>query len=251
MRNTWKLVIGIAAIAALAAGLWLGLRQDSTIAQEPECQVLEGGKAYCSERDRLNPPSPIKPGDLTATPEPRRIPYQRNDNALLTAPPVQRFGPAHQLGRADCPSDWNALVSDTSGMSICLPSGWRLSRGGLNFDGKFEETALLVLGTSKEVVSISLVRLTGLSGPWSLHCANPESTQFLSSPALRCIWGEGANPITEPLGYFVPLYIEAYKVDRPDFQWAIESVIWPDTDATQIEAVKNDIQQILNTLKLP
>ncbi len=155
-------VVLVLGALGLGAGLFAWLRGGATVAQEPEsCYRLpSSGRLVCSgELAKRHPPETrpafdaetgciIYPNNMLECPEVERArpqapptspqplptlpphPYRNNRDAVLKAPPVHRKGPAADLGRADCPAGWSALVSETTGFSLCFPPDAGLIRSG-------------------------------------------------------------------------------------------------------------------------
>jgi len=186
-------------------------------------------------------------------------PFAPNPAAVLTSPPQHRVGDAVALGRTDCPAGWRALVSDTTGMSVCFPADiGRVTSGESGMTDpvtgvvRYEDRIEITLSGSNlpAVVTVNVVRSAGLSGPYWLDCAHPDFTPVLGLPAKTCVYPDG---VSEAFESAVPLFISAHEIEKSGFQWVFAGVVWgvigqprPDT-----AALNRTILQMLSTLRLP
>jgi hypothetical protein len=121
-------------VLGAAGGVWLGeTLGQSGQDQEDETEVHVAGECDYDPATGLPIPAPWcipvapcptctpPPFYAPPTPEPYTGPFKSNPNAVLTTQPVHRVGDAKELGRDDCPEGWQALVSDTTGLSFCFP----------------------------------------------------------------------------------------------------------------------------------
>ncbi len=192
-------------------------------------------------------------GDNQPVPFPPPPPI--NEAALLAAPPVHRVGDAKALGRNDCPAGWQAVVSDTTGVSVCFPADiGKLTDSGFQSPGGWEEALMINIpgDNEKPNLGIRVIRSAGTSGPYHTNCAQPEISLLLGLPAETCIWGE-SSPLNEDLDAGVGLYVVAHSIEKSGFQWVFEATIWdfkgkPSKDQSTLRAT---IAQIFATLQLP
>ncbi len=114
--------------------------------------------------DPMCPPVPVCPTcpfPFTPEPSPDLGPFKPNPAAVLPAPPVHRVGDAAALGRTDCPAGWQALVSDTTGMSVCFPPDATLygpspetGSWGWGSGGEWDEAVIAVLPEGRGDVTV-------------------------------------------------------------------------------------------------
>jgi hypothetical protein len=127
-----------------------------------------------------------------------------------STPSAPYVGPARELGRNDCPSDWLAWVSQPTGFSVCYPPSWRQSTGYPWYSGtvmRFRQE-----GSSVDAAAVAVSYVTNYTGgPW-FECDKPESVELLGHAGKLCVWENGEIPaglvhtplIVEAYGYYVP-----------------------------------------------
>lgn len=258
--------IFLVATGGLAAGLLLTLRgSSSTIAQQPGCVILKGGKEYCPEREKLNPPStytpiPVIPAPVGSTPgatavprptpAPIPLPYRLNPAAVLPAPPVHRVGPAHQLGRTDCPAGWNALISDSTGMSVCFPRDAQYLNGAKDrfwhWEDGWDEGVIIVVPQG----SVTVHRIGNASIMFAPQVNKEQLTDDIVNGLPAKTWVR-ANPDGRPIDPTESRTQEAfgYIISRGNVDWEVS--IHVGINQPDIAASKAFLRQIVATVQIP
>jgi hypothetical protein len=210
---------------------------------------LPGSPQGCSPVAKCATCTVAPPGSPTPTPI-----LRRNEGAILTEPAVHKAGDAASLGRTDCPAGWQAVVSETSGMSICFPPEGRLTRGGPGDTDVIEEDTFEITVPSAQagiVLVVTVVRSTGLTGPYGERCVDPDLSPRNGLPARTCRWPEGHRQgnyegITQ-------VFALTQVVESAGFQWVFEGAVWvPNNESPgnvdSLEAMANDL---VATWRLP
>lgn len=182
-------------------------------------------------------------------------PFAPNPAAVLSSPPIHRVGDAPSLGRSDCPADWQALVSEATGMSVCFPKeaellgpepesggyGWRYA-GGPGGD-RWEEAVWISL-LEGEI----LIHRIGMSGGlFDLEKHERVSVQVSGFPAERYYVLNPGERSQDGFFYYVP---------RPEGVWELrlQVKIGPDYEPLSDEELvhaRESLDAILNTVRLP
>ena len=146
----------------------------------------------------------------TSTATPAATASTRVPNTPFPSTPSAPYtGPAHQLGRDDCPSDWLAWVSRPTGFSICYPPSWKQYTG---YPWYAQTGITFPQAGSLDAARVSVSYLTNpLTDLWS-ECDKPESISLLGHAAKLCVWENGVLPeggdhrpwIVEAYGYYIP-----------------------------------------------
>lgn len=167
--------------------------------------------AACADGNGAQQPETVVPSiaaTATATPPPARTttPYP----APQFTPLAHRSGPAHELGRDDCPYDWRAWVSDPTGFSICYPQSWEEHSSFRPWDEG--TTITLPQAGLPGAAQVSILYLTTIvEYTWS-ECDDPETVTMLGRPATLCvsrnqqvaISEHSYPPVIEAWGYYIP-----------------------------------------------
>jgi hypothetical protein len=134
-------------------------------------------------------------------------------------PSAPYLGPAHELGRQDCPSDWLAWVSQPTGLSICYPPSWHQSTQYPWYAGTV--MTLLQDGSLDEAV-VAVGYVTNYTGdPW-FECEKPQPVELLGHAGKLCVWENGVIPAGL---VHTPLIVEGYAYFVPYGYYSLEVII--------------------------
>lgn len=186
--------------------------------------------------------------------------WEPNPEAALKEPPQHRVGDAKDLGREDCPDGWQALVSDTTGMSLCFPPeghvygphpesggwGWAVTTDSGTF---WDEAAVVVLPQG----DVTVHRI-GLSGGIRGESAPPSNDTVAGLAVQRydvkAPDGEPVDP--SMLAQEWSIFVAA----RADGAWEIVLKVRSKADGTamtaaEVAAARDALMALVATVRVP
>jgi hypothetical protein len=253
-------------VLGVAGGFWLGeTLGQSGQEQEDETEVHVAGECDYDPATGLPIPAPwcipVAPCPTCTpspfyNPTPDLGPFAPNPAAVLSSPPKHRVGQAKDVGRTDCPLEWQALVSETTSFSFCFPASatlWSSSTDPAGGSGRWDEQASVWLGDD---VGVSVHRIGAYGGVPS----HQEATEY--SPSR--INGVSAQRYETRLSDGMPLSPSrllqeefGYIALRSDGTWHLEATIQnelPGLEALgdeEIQLRRTWADDILKTVVLP
>lgn len=158
-------------------------------------------------------PAPVAPATGEPTPTPSAA-LVANEKPVHTSD----VSPA-SVGRSDCPADWLAAKSQSTGFSICYPADWgyfaranerRLHDGSSYWD---DEVTILLPGKDRIRAEVYVGYLAPGQGYYFAECSEPEPVMFLEISGTVCSWGDQGEPIDDfvtrgtirATGYYLPV----------------------------------------------
>jgi hypothetical protein len=175
--------------------------------------------AACGDGGGAQPMSTAVVSPATPAPSMTSAPPPATSTPFPSTPPAPYLGPAHELGRDDCPSDWLAWVSQPTGFSICYPPSWKQYTG---YPWYAQTGITLPQEGSLDAAHVAVSYVTNYTGgPW-FECDKPESVELLGHAGKLCVWGSGADPVGS--GH-TPLIIEAYAFYVPYDHYSLEVMV--------------------------
>jgi hypothetical protein len=246
-------------VLGAAGGVWLGeTLGQSGQEQEDETEVHVAGECDYDPATGLPIPAPwcipVAPCP-TCTPPPLSSPpaanlgrLKPNPDAVLSSPPIHRVGEAKALGRSDCPEGWQALASDSTGVSVCFPSDAEVT-GPRKGPSGWDEEVFIDIPLGYVIVH----RLGESAGLPSIEKAEWSSVSFDGGEAERY---EIRNSDGTPLDPGVSVQEQfGLLIMRGQFQWEINAFV----SSRGVEPLSSDervsirtrLRQIVDTVDIP
>ncbi len=232
-------------------------------AQEPDdCFVLPGGKTECPgdllEQDPgVKQSPPLAPGPFSTAPPVEGVfptrppkPYRLNPEAVLTDVPVHRVGLATQMGRTDCPATWNALVSDTTGMSVCFPAHATYMNGAKDNawyggpEGSDEGVVIIIPEGSVTIHRIGRADVT--FAPEVSKDQLPTVQLKDRQAAFWALANADGSPVASDL---LAQEVFGYIISQGDIDWEISAEVH--INVPEIAMAKHSLNQIIDTVVIP